>query len=292
MWFCDSVRRRVRRRLRRTDGHMVAEKDWDKTVGTAADARRIFENVPAEFAVLAANIVPGTGGFVLAGPARLVDRICSETSELLLRPTGYNDDVTLLAAQRRTPTPPLHMAVDATIHAARAVRAGFVNGCWRSAPIPPTSLTSCTQSPSSWRAQVVEASLAGDGNLHADYCRADASPFPTGELRHRRAGQSGDLPTGHRLRVRFPCRRCWSHHRQRRPRFTHRIHLGPSDRCRKPFRHGAFDDRSESGHPPRVGRRQRAGRRPRPGAQPGWRLRAGRPARKPAHQVKNVFAQE
>jgi hypothetical protein len=26
---------------------MVAEKDWDKTVGTAADARRIFENVPA-----------------------------------------------------------------------------------------------------------------------------------------------------------------------------------------------------------------------------------------------------
>ena len=105
---------------------MVAEKDWDKTVGTAADARRIFENVPAEFAVLAANIVPGTGGFVLAGPARLVDRICSETSELLLRPTGYNDDVTLLAAQRRTPTPPLHMAVDATIHAARAVRAGFV----------------------------------------------------------------------------------------------------------------------------------------------------------------------
>ena len=26
---------------------MVAEKDWDKTVGTAADARRIFENIPA-----------------------------------------------------------------------------------------------------------------------------------------------------------------------------------------------------------------------------------------------------
>src|SRR6202453_4208265 len=37
------------------------------------------------------------------------------------------------------------------------------NGCWRSAPIPPTSLTSCTQSPSSWRTQVVEASLAVDG---------------------------------------------------------------------------------------------------------------------------------
>jgi hypothetical protein len=260
---------------------MVAEKDWDKTAGTAADARRIFENVPAEFADLAANIAAGTGGFVLAGPARAVDRICSETIELLLRSTGYTTMSHCLRRNgahqhrrytwrwMRRSTPPARFAP------------GFVNGRWRSAPIPPTSLTSCTQSPSAWRTQVVEASLAGNGNLHADYWRADASPVPTGELRHRRAGQSGDLPTGHRLRVRFPCRRCRSHHRQRRPQFTHRVHLGPSDRCRKPFRHGAFDDRSESGHPPRVGRRQRAGRRPRPGAQAGWRLRAGRPARKP-----------
>jgi hypothetical protein len=70
-----------------------------------------------------ANIAAGTGGIVLPGPARPADRICSETIELLLRSTGYNDDVTLLAAQRRTPTPPLHMALDATIHAARAVHA-------------------------------------------------------------------------------------------------------------------------------------------------------------------------
>jgi anti-anti-sigma factor len=76
----------------------------------------------AEFADLAANIAGGTGGFVIGAPARPIDRICSETLELLLRSTGYNDDVTLLAAQLRTPMPPLRVTVDATIHAARAVR--------------------------------------------------------------------------------------------------------------------------------------------------------------------------
>ena len=60
------------------------------------------------------------GGFVIDSPARPIDRICSETLELLLRSTGYNDDVTLLAAQRRTPPPPLRMTLDATIHAARS----------------------------------------------------------------------------------------------------------------------------------------------------------------------------
>jgi serine phosphatase RsbU (regulator of sigma subunit)/anti-sigma regulatory factor (Ser/Thr protein kinase)/anti-anti-sigma regulatory factor len=76
----------------------------------------------AEFAELAANIAAGNRGFVLDSGARPVDRLCSETLELLLRSTGYSDDVTLLAAQRRAPVPPLHMTVDATIHAARAVR--------------------------------------------------------------------------------------------------------------------------------------------------------------------------
>ncbi len=42
---------------------------------------------------------------------------------MLLRSTGYQDDVTLLAAQRRTPPAPLRITVDATIQAARAVRA-------------------------------------------------------------------------------------------------------------------------------------------------------------------------
>lgn len=76
----------------------------------------------AEFADLAASIAAGTGGFVLDAPDRPIDRLCSETLELLLRSTGYSDDVTLLAAQRRTPAPPLHITSDATIHAARGIR--------------------------------------------------------------------------------------------------------------------------------------------------------------------------
>ncbi|QLL06026.1 SpoIIE family protein phosphatase [Mycobacterium vicinigordonae] len=79
----------------------------------------------AEFADLAAGIAGGTGGFVIDAPARPIDRLCSETLELLLRSTGYNDDVTLLAAQRRPVTPPLHITTDATIHAARRVRAAL-----------------------------------------------------------------------------------------------------------------------------------------------------------------------
>ncbi|MBS2079302.1 PP2C family protein-serine/threonine phosphatase, partial [Mycobacterium tuberculosis] len=57
----------------------------------------------AEFAELAANIAGGQRGFVIESSMRTIDRICSETLELLLRSTGYSDDVTLLAAQRRTP---------------------------------------------------------------------------------------------------------------------------------------------------------------------------------------------
>ncbi|KAA1249689.1 SpoIIE family protein phosphatase [Mycobacterium simiae] len=76
----------------------------------------------AEFADLAANIVNG-GGFVMDASCRPIDRLCSETLELLLRSTGYNDDVTLLAVQRRIPIPPLHVTVDATIFAARQIRA-------------------------------------------------------------------------------------------------------------------------------------------------------------------------
>ncbi|MHA7649597.1 SpoIIE family protein phosphatase [Mycobacterium sp. ML4] len=77
----------------------------------------------AEFADLAGSIAAGTGGFVLDSPARPVDRLCSDTLELLLRSTGYSDDVTLLAVQRRTPVPPLYIMSDATIHAARGIRA-------------------------------------------------------------------------------------------------------------------------------------------------------------------------
>lgn len=77
----------------------------------------------AEFAELTANIAGGGKGFIMDTDLRPVDRLCAETLELLLRSTGYSDDVTMLAAQRRTPPPPLHLTLDATIHAARTVRA-------------------------------------------------------------------------------------------------------------------------------------------------------------------------
>jgi anti-anti-sigma factor len=134
----------------------------------------------AEFADLAANIADGTGGFVIDVPVRPIDRICSETLELLLRSTGYNDDVTLLAAQRRTPAPPLRMTVDATIHAARAVRARLRE--WMAElGAEADDISDVVHAISEFVENavehgyasevsdgvVVEASLAGDGKLHA-----------------------------------------------------------------------------------------------------------------------------
>jgi len=51
-----------------------------------------------------------------------VERLCSQAVELLVHSTGYSDDVTLLAAQRRTPPPPLHVSVLADKNAERTVR--------------------------------------------------------------------------------------------------------------------------------------------------------------------------
>ncbi|UMB68538.1 SpoIIE family protein phosphatase [Mycobacterium paraterrae] len=75
----------------------------------------------AEFADIAARILGGSA-FPIEAPTRPVERLCSQTLELMLRTTGYNDDVTLLAVQRRTPPPALELSVDATVHAARDVR--------------------------------------------------------------------------------------------------------------------------------------------------------------------------
>ena len=80
---------------------------------------------PQNSPIWLANVASGASGFIIDSRTRFIDRICSETLELLLRSTGYNDDITLLAAQRRTPSPPLHMTLDATLHAARKVRAGL-----------------------------------------------------------------------------------------------------------------------------------------------------------------------
>ncbi|MBO0681238.1 SpoIIE family protein phosphatase [Mycolicibacterium sp. S2-37] len=73
-----------------------------------------------EFARLAAGILSG-GGLPLDG-LRPVERLCAQTIELLLRGTGYGDDVTLLAAQRRES--PAALALDATAdpHAGATVR--------------------------------------------------------------------------------------------------------------------------------------------------------------------------
>jgi anti-anti-sigma factor len=75
----------------------------------------------AEFADIASRVLGGSA-FPIETMSRPVERLCSQTLELMLRTTGYNDDVTLLAAQRRTPPPPLKLTVAATVHAAREVR--------------------------------------------------------------------------------------------------------------------------------------------------------------------------
>ncbi len=151
----------------------------------------------AEFADLAATIAGGRGGFVLEATVRPIDRICSETLELLLRSTGYKDDVTLLAAQRRTPPPPLHLTLDATIHAARAVRARLRE--WLAEiGADPDDISDVVHAISEFVENAVEhgyatevsdgivvkASLAGEGNLHA-------SVIDHGQWKDYREGEKG-----------------------------------------------------------------------------------------------------
>lgn len=150
----------------------------------------------AEFANTAAHIVSG-GGFVMDAPGRPIDRICSETLELLLRSTGYNDDVTLLAAQRKTPAPTLHVTADATIHAARTVRARLRE--WLiEIGADSADISDVVHAVSEFVENavehgyatevsdgiVVEAALAGDGNLHASVC-------DRGQWKDHRQGEQG-----------------------------------------------------------------------------------------------------
>ena len=151
----------------------------------------------AEFADLAANIAGGQSGFVIESSGRLIDRICSETLELLLRSTGYNDDITLLAAQRRTPPPPLQLTLDATIQAARTVRARLRQ--WLSdIGAASDDISDIVHAISEFVENavehgyatevpdgiVVEASLAGDGNLYA-------SVIDHGQWKDHREGEQG-----------------------------------------------------------------------------------------------------
>ncbi len=75
----------------------------------------------AEFAGRAADILAG-GGFPAESAVRPIERLCAQTLELLLRTTGYSDDVTLLAAQRRRPVLPLQITADASALAAPTIR--------------------------------------------------------------------------------------------------------------------------------------------------------------------------
>ncbi|OBK28161.1 PAS domain S-box protein [Mycobacterium asiaticum] len=151
----------------------------------------------AEFADLAAGIAAGTGGFVISPAVRPVDRLCSETLELLLRSTGYNDDVTLLAAQRKAPTAPLYIMADATIHAARAVRAKLRQ--WLTEiGADDTDTSDVVHAVSEFVENavehgygtevpggvIVEASLGGDGMLRA-------SVVDRGEWKDHREGEKG-----------------------------------------------------------------------------------------------------
>lgn len=151
----------------------------------------------AEFADLAANIAGGASGFVMDTPTRTIDRLCSETLELLLRSTGYNDDVTLLAVQRRTAPQPLHLTLDATIHAARVVRARLRE--WLSeVGAHADDISDIVHAISEFVENAVEhgygtevpdgvvvnASLSGDGNLHA-------AVIDRGTWKDHRAGEQG-----------------------------------------------------------------------------------------------------
>ncbi|MCV7419841.1 SpoIIE family protein phosphatase [Mycobacterium yunnanensis] len=77
----------------------------------------------AEVADVAARVLHGTAGFVLDAQRAPVQRLCSQAVEVLVRATGYADDITLLAAQRRPASPALNLDVAADEHAEPQVRA-------------------------------------------------------------------------------------------------------------------------------------------------------------------------
>jgi serine phosphatase RsbU (regulator of sigma subunit)/anti-anti-sigma regulatory factor/anti-sigma regulatory factor (Ser/Thr protein kinase) len=75
-----------------------------------------------ELAEAAARVLSGEA-YPLDTGRPSVERLCSQTVELLVRAPGYSDDVTLLAAQRRSLPPQLHATLHADRNAERTVRA-------------------------------------------------------------------------------------------------------------------------------------------------------------------------
>jgi serine phosphatase RsbU (regulator of sigma subunit)/anti-sigma regulatory factor (Ser/Thr protein kinase)/anti-anti-sigma regulatory factor len=80
----------------------------------------------AELARVAADAAAGR--VFNTGEHEPAARVCSHTLELLVRQTGYSDDITLLAAQRVPPPTALRLPVRADYSALRGVRAAF--GSW------------------------------------------------------------------------------------------------------------------------------------------------------------------
>ncbi|MGX5653382.1 SpoIIE family protein phosphatase [Geodermatophilus nigrescens] len=81
---------------------------------TPAEAAAEFEQVAADTALNRA--------WAVDAPARTAERVCTQVLELLVRATGQEDDITLLAAQRVAAPPPLHCALPAQPGAVRALR--------------------------------------------------------------------------------------------------------------------------------------------------------------------------
>ncbi|AGZ42214.1 SpoIIE family protein phosphatase [Actinoplanes friuliensis] len=63
-----------------------------------------------------------TGRALHAPDATAADRVCTQTVELLVRATGHDDDITLLAAQRVTPSADLDLVLPAELTSLRASR--------------------------------------------------------------------------------------------------------------------------------------------------------------------------
>jgi len=77
----------------------------------------------AELARVAASAADGRA--LHAPRDTAAERVCDQTTELLIRVTGHSDDVTLLAAQRVEPPPELRLELPAELASLRASRAAL-----------------------------------------------------------------------------------------------------------------------------------------------------------------------
>jgi anti-anti-sigma factor len=155
----------------------------------------------AELADLAANILSGAG-FPVHDTARPIERLCSQTLEVVLRATGYSDDVTLLAAQRRRPALPLRITSDAKVQAVPTIRAQLRDWLGRIGASKGDTMAvvhavsefveNATQHayPTEDAGDiVVEAALGSDGNLRASVVDHGQWKDPRGDERRLARGR-------------------------------------------------------------------------------------------------------